>query len=123
MRESPKLPDLARTARIYGGLLAAVYSSDLLPDDRAQIDAAAKALSPEDQNLAAYRLRGIAANHAERIRASRLRAALRGQWINLFQEVDIVLCPPMPSLASRTTTLRIAAVSSIWMVAKSPMTT
>src|SRR5689334_6021844 len=99
LRESPKLPDLARTTRTYGELLAAVYSLDLSPDDRARIDAAAKALSPEDQSLAAYRLRGISANHSEWIRASRVRAVLRGQWFNLFQEVDIVLCPPMPSLA------------------------
>src|ERR1700730_9489644 len=99
LRESPKLPDLARTTRTYVELLAAVYSLDLSPDDRARIDAAAKALSPEDQSLAAYRLRGITANHSEWIRASRVRAALRGQWFNLFQEVDIVLCPPMPSLA------------------------
>jgi amidase len=99
LREGPKLPDLARTTRTYGELLAAVYSLDLLPDDRARIDAAAKALSPEDQSLAAYRLRGISANHSEWIRASRVRAVLRSQWFNLFQEVDIVLCPPMPSLA------------------------
>jgi hypothetical protein len=59
LRESPKLPDLARTTRTYGELLAAVYSLDLSPDDRTRIDAAAKALSPEDQSLAAYRLRGI----------------------------------------------------------------
>ena len=97
--ESPRLPDLARTTHTYGELLAAVYSLDLSPDDRARIDAAAKTLSPEDQSLAAYRLRGITANHAEWIRASRVRAALRGQWFNLFREVDIVLCPPMPSLA------------------------
>jgi len=99
IRESPKLPDLARTTRTYGELLAAVYSLDLSPDDRARIDAAAKALSPEDQSLAAYRLRGISANHSEWIRASRVRATLRGQWFDLFQEIDIVLCPPMPSLA------------------------
>ena len=97
--ESPRLPDLARTTHTYGELLAAVYSLDLSPDDRARIDAAAKALSPEDQSLAAYRLRGITANHAEWIRASRVRGALWGQWFNLFREVDIVLCPPMPSLA------------------------
>jgi amidase len=99
LRESPKLPDLARTTRTYAELLAAVYSLDLSPDERARIDAAAKALSPEDQSIAAYRLRGITANHAEWIRASRVRAALRGQWFDLFREVDIVLCPPMPSPA------------------------
>jgi len=99
LRESAKLPDLARTTRVYVELLAAVYSLDLSPDDRARIDAAAKVLSPEDQSLAAYRLRGISASHPEWIRASRARAALRGQWFNLFQEVDVVLCPPMPTAA------------------------
>ena len=93
LRESPKLPDLARTTRIYVELLAAVYSLDLSLDDRARIDAAARVVSPEDQSLAAYRLRGITANHAEWIRATRVRTTLRGQWLNLFQEVDVVLCP------------------------------
>ena len=48
LRESPKLPDLARTTRTYVELLAAVYSLDLSPDERARSDAAAKVLSPED---------------------------------------------------------------------------
>ena len=99
LRESAKLPDLARTTRVYMELLAAVYSVDLAPDEGARIETAAHALSAEDQSLAAYRLRGISANHAEWIRASRVRGALRGQWLNLFQEVDVVLCPPMPTLA------------------------
>jgi protein-tyrosine-phosphatase len=68
---------------------------DLSPDDRARIDAAAKALSPEDQSLAAYRLRGITANHSEWIRASRVRAAVsRISW------------PPRPS--KRASLARIA---------------
>jgi amidase len=99
LRESAKLPDLARTTRVYVELLAAVYSLDQSLEARARIEAAAKVLSPEDQSLAAYRLRGISANHPEWIRASRVRAALRGQWFNLFQEVDVVLCPPMPTAA------------------------
>jgi amidase len=28
-----------------------------------------------------------------------VRAVLRGQWFNLFQEADVVLCPPMPTMA------------------------
>jgi amidase len=64
-----------------------------------RVEAAAKALSPENQSLAAYRLRGITTSHPEWIRASRTRGALRAQWFNLFQEVDVVLCPPMPTPA------------------------
>jgi amidase len=99
VRESAKLPDLARTTRVYGELLAAVYSLDLSPEDRARVEAAAKTLSPEDQSLAAYRLRGVTTSHPEWIRASRARNGLRAQWFNLFQEIDVVLCPPMPTLA------------------------
>jgi hypothetical protein len=63
----------------------------------ARIDAAAKALSPEDQSLAAYRLRCIRANHSESIRTSRGRAAANGSTSS--RRSDIVLCPPMPRLA------------------------
>src|SRR4051794_31306575 len=96
LRGSAKLPDLARTTQIYCELLAAVYSADQTPEDSARFEAAAKALPAEDQSLDAYRLRGIAANHAEWIRASRVRTGLRGRWFGLFQDVDVVLCPPMP---------------------------
>jgi amidase len=99
VRGSPKLPDLARTSRIYNELLAAVYSLDLTPQDRARIDAAARVLSPEDQSLAAYRLRGISVGHPEWIRASRVRSRLRGGWLNLFEDVDVVLCPVTPTPA------------------------
>ena len=77
VREGAKLPDLARTTRIYGELLAAVYSADLSPEDTVRVEAAAKALSPENQSLAAYRLRGITTSHPEWIRASRARANSR----------------------------------------------
>jgi amidase len=99
LRESAKLPDLGHTTQIYCELLAAVYSVDQSPEDSARFEAAAKALPLEDQSLAAYRLRGIASNHAEWIRASRVRTTLRGRWFNLFQDIDVVLCPPMPTVA------------------------
>ena len=99
VREGTKLPDLARTTRIYGELLAAGYGADLSPEDTVRVEAAAKALSPENQSLAAYRLRGITTSHPEWIRASRARSGLRAQWFDLFKEIDIVLCPPMPTLA------------------------
>lgn len=99
VRSTPNMPDLARTSRIYNELLVAVYSLDLSAQDRARVDAAARVLSPEDQSLAAYRLRGISIGHPEWIRASRVRARLRGQWFNLFREVDLVLCPVTPTAA------------------------
>ncbi len=98
-RESAKLPNLARTTRIYGELLLAFFGLDLTPDARAQAEAAAKVLSPEDQSLEAYRLRGLTISHPEYLRASQVRGDLRARWQALFQDVDVVLCPPMPTPA------------------------
>jgi amidase len=38
-------------------------------------------------------------SHPDWIRASRLRGGLRARWLALFQDVDVVLCPPMPTAA------------------------
>ena len=99
--KSAKLPDLAQTSRIYRELLSAFFSADLPPEIRERVETAANALSPDDQSLAAYSLRGLTISHPEWIRRSRLRAALRARWLALFQEIDVVLCPPMPTAAFR----------------------
>jgi amidase len=49
-----------------------------------------------------------------------VRAVLHGQWFNLFQEVDVVLCQPMPSPLSSTITLRSGAGSLKSMGRKIP---
>lgn len=36
---------------------------------------------------------------AEWIRKSRIRSGLRAGWLALFEDVDVVLCPPMPTVA------------------------
>ena len=99
LRTSPKLPDLAETSRIYRQLLAAFFTADLPPEARERVEAAAKALSPDDQSLWASGVRGLTMSHAEWIRVSRIRGGLRARWLALFQEVDVVLCPPMPTVA------------------------
>jgi amidase len=99
LRQSTALPDLAQTSRIYRELLSAVFAVDLAPEMRKRIEAAASTLSPDDQSLAASGLRGQVMSHAEWVQKSRIRAGLRARWLALFQEVDIVLCPPMPTVA------------------------
>src|SRR5262252_1688815 len=99
LRESAQLPDLAQTSRIYRELLSAFFSADLAPEARARVEAAAKALSPDDPSLAASLVRGLTMSHDEWIRKSRIRGGLRARWLALFQEVDVVLCPPMPIVA------------------------
>ncbi|HKW52343.1 MAG TPA: amidase [Stellaceae bacterium] len=99
VRESPKLPDLARTTRIYAQLLTAFFSADSPPEVRERREVAAKALSPDDQSIRASSLRGGTMSQQEWIRTSRVRGGLRVQWQSLFQDVDVVLCPPMPTPA------------------------
>jgi amidase len=99
VRTSPKLPDLAETSRIYRQLLSAFFAADLPAEARERVETAAKALSSDDQSLAASGLRGLTMGHAEWIRKSRIRGGLRLRWLELFQEIDVVLCPPMPTLA------------------------
>jgi hypothetical protein len=45
------------------------------------------------------RLRGLSTSHPDWIRASRTRGGLRARWQALFQDVDVVLCPAMPTPA------------------------
>ena len=99
VRESPKSPDLALTTQIYFELLAAFSGVDLPPALREQAEAAAKSLSAEDQSLFACTLRGLTMNHVDWVRKSRIRSGLRARWQALFEDIDVVLCPAMPTLA------------------------
>jgi amidase len=93
------LPDPARTTGVYRELLSAAYSADLPPVDRARVETLVASLSLEDRSIRAAFLRGLIIGHPTWIRGSRGRASLRAQWQALFQEVDVILCPPMPTPA------------------------
>jgi amidase len=99
LRDSPNLPDLALTSRVYRELLSAIFTADLTADVRSRIEVAASALPTDDQSLAAYSLRGLTMSHAEWIRQSRIRGGVRARWQALFKHVDVLLCPPMPTQA------------------------
>ncbi|MBI3512904.1 MAG: amidase [Proteobacteria bacterium] len=98
-RASPHLPDLTETARVYVQLLASAYSANPSNEEFQRAETAAKGLPPDDESLAAFRLRGFAGSHREWVLASRARGRLRGPWRELFEEFDVVLCPAMPTPA------------------------
>ncbi|MBV8651759.1 MAG: amidase [Alphaproteobacteria bacterium] len=99
LRSSPALPDLARTTQLYVELFMANVGVEMPDTVRAQVESAVKALSPDDGSLTAWRLRGLAIGHPDWVRASRARFGIRDRWQSLFRDVDIVLCPPMPTPA------------------------
>jgi hypothetical protein len=67
--------------------------------------AGARSLSADDKSIAACRVRGFTISHCDWILASRQRAALRGRWLALFEDVDV----------SRTITRRSRRANSILM--------
>ncbi len=99
VRRSPAMPNLAVTTRNYDELLAAFFSADQTPDERVRLEAAASALGPDDQSLPAAAVRGLTMSHASWLAASRVRTGLRPRWQALFQEIDVLLCPAMPTPA------------------------
>ena len=99
VRSNPQMPDLNQTTRNYIEYRWGFFSADQPPDERAQVEAAAKALAPDDQSLTATALRSTMMNLATWVQMSRIRNGLRARWQALFQEVDVIVCPPMPTSA------------------------
>jgi amidase len=98
-RESPLLPDLAETARLYMRLLLGVVSEPWPPEQIQLVASAGAMLSPDDKSLRAERIRGALMTHREWLAADGARAKLQQQWRELFREWDVVLCPPIATPA------------------------
>jgi amidase len=79
--------------------LSAFRGVELSPDDRQRTQTAANALDAGDGSIQAYRLRGLTISHPDWVRTDRVRIGMAQRWQALFREVDVVLCPPMPTPA------------------------
>lgn len=95
-RSSPLLPDFADSTRLYMRRLLAFLTAFYPPDVYAGMQAAAKALPPNDRSLGAERLRGMVQTHRDWVQDDGARARLRAQWRKLFESFDAVICPIMP---------------------------
>jgi amidase len=97
--QSPLLPNLADTARVYMRLLLSIVGAGWPPNLYAQAQDAARPLKAADRSLVAERLRGSVLSHRDWMAADAARAGIERQWGELFREWDVVLCPPMPTVA------------------------
>jgi amidase len=88
------LPDLKTSAPLYMRLLGSVRGAGLSAGEYDAARQSAGRLSADDRSLAAERARGAVISHRDWIGADVARARLREQWRLLFQDWDIVLCPP-----------------------------
>jgi amidase len=96
---SPKMPDLKQTTQNYIEFRWAFFGIDRSLEERAQLEATAKALATDDKSLMAVGLRSTTTSLPAWVQTSRVRDGLRAAWQTLFQEVDVIMCPPMPTTA------------------------
>lgn len=96
---SPLLPDLAEAARTYLRLLyQSVYAGQSLELTQA-VAAAGPILPAEVDELSALRARTAVCSHRDWLAADEARHVLAHRWQELFREWDVVLFPPMPTVA------------------------
>jgi amidase len=100
-RETPLLPDLAESARLYVKLLNAVISARLPEERHQQIRAAVEKIPASDQSLVTELARGAVMSHREWLMADSARQGLRQRWRALFRDFDVVICPPAATPAFR----------------------
>jgi len=98
-RQSPLLPDLAETSRVYMRMLLSFLAAGFPPEIYAGAQAMAAQLDGADDSLGAERLRGIVLSHRDWLIADGRRIGLRAQWHELFKSFDAVICPVMPTPA------------------------
>jgi amidase len=99
MRESPLLPDFAASTRLYMRMLMSFLSASFTPESYERSREELAKLAPDNNSLAAERLRGTVLSHRDWLMADGARTRLRAQWRELFKSFDAVICPVMPTPA------------------------
>jgi amidase len=98
-RQSPLLPDLGEATRSYMRLLGPVLTKGRPPQYYEQMRAAAATMGADDQSLDAIFLRSANVGWRDWDAAAAVRTRQQSQWATLFRQFDVVLCPPMPTVA------------------------
>jgi amidase len=98
-RETPLLPDLAASARLYVKLLNAVISARLPDEQYREMQLAIEKIPADDHGLIAELARGAVMSHREWLRADFARHRLKQEWRALFRDFDVVICPPAATQA------------------------
>jgi amidase len=98
-RESPLLPDFAASSRLYMRMLMSFLGAFFPPEAITRVQAGAAQLRPDDNSLAAERLRGMVLSHRDWVLDEGAQGRLRAQWRELFKTFDAVICPIMPTPA------------------------
>lgn len=98
-RESPLLPDLAASLRVYSLLLYSFVGYGRPAEFYGQMEGARARLRSDDETPEALWIRGVTLSHRDWLDAILARDRLRREWRNLFGKYDVVVCPVMPTPA------------------------
>ena len=93
-RETPLLPNPEASARLYVKLLNAFLSAGMPDDQYQEVRSAAEKIPAADQSLVAELMRGALLSARELFRFDFARQGLQQRWRVLFQNFDVVVCPP-----------------------------
>ena len=91
--------DSAEQHRSYLQLLWSVMAAGFPAPVLTQLDAAAAGLAEDDESPFAQQARGAALRHRHWLGLNERRTRLRAQWASYFREIDVLLCPIMPTAA------------------------
>jgi amidase len=81
--------------RLLMATVAAAYPDELC----SQALSAASEFDASDRTLTAERARGSVMTYRDWVATHAARARLREQWRMLFEDFDVVICPPAPTAA------------------------
>jgi len=98
-RSSPLAPDLLEISVLFVELLLSQFSADSSDEAFAQAREEADRLGANADPLAAAGVRAWALSHRAWVRDDRRRLGVAIRWRQLFETVDVVLCPAMPTNA------------------------
>jgi len=94
--QSPLLPDLSQSARLYMKLVNSARSPRLTPEAFLEAEGVAAGFASADHSLAAEMARGWVMSHRDWLIADAARLQLQQSWRALFEAFDVVIYPAAP---------------------------
>jgi amidase len=91
--------DAEESHALYLLLLNAVMAEGMPPQVIEAYEAAYPGLDPENRGFVQQAIRGAALPHRRWLGESERRERLRAHWAGFFRDVDVLLCPIMPTTA------------------------
>lgn len=93
------VPDLAVAATTFTQMLMSFFGAEMPEAEYRGLQAAVSKLPAAQDDASANEARGLVLSHRDWVLADRVRVGMAHQWRRLFQEVDVVLCPVLPTVA------------------------